>query len=77
MQILSSESIGSELMQYYEERDGRCTKELMRLARMMIAKENFLAELGQANYEVTLALYHWVIYQLLGKLSSSIYALSK
>lgn len=75
LQILTNQTIGSELMQYYEERDGRCTRELMRLARMIQAKEKFLAELGEANYEVTSALYHWVLYQLLGKLSSAIYTL--
>jgi len=72
---ISSEKIGSELMQYYEERDGRCARELMRLARMLSAEERFVAELGEANYQVTSALYHWVIYQLLGKLSSVIYTL--
>ncbi|MDQ3817028.1 MAG: methyltransferase domain-containing protein [Acidobacteriota bacterium] len=77
LQTLSSEIIGSELMQYYEERDRRCTRELMRLARMMSAKERFMAELGEVNYEVTSALYRWVIYQLIGKLSSTIYTLRK
>jgi 2-polyprenyl-3-methyl-5-hydroxy-6-metoxy-1,4-benzoquinol methylase len=77
LQLLSREVIGSELMQYYEERDGRCTRELMRLARMITAREKFVAEFGEANYQVTSALYHWVIYQLIGKLSSVIYTLRK
>jgi SAM-dependent methyltransferase len=76
-QALTNQTIGSELMQFYEERDGRCTREFMRLARMIQAKERFLAELGEANYRVTSALYHWVIYQLIGKLSSAIYTLVK
>ena len=75
LRILSREVIGSELMQYYEERDGRCTRELMRLARMITAREKFVAELGEANYHITSALYRWVIYQLIGKLSSAIYIL--
>jgi ubiquinone/menaquinone biosynthesis C-methylase UbiE len=77
LQIVSSETIGSELMQYYEEHDGRCTRELMRLARMISAREKFVAEFGEANYKVTSALYHWVIYQLIGKLSSVIYILRR
>ena len=77
LRILSRETIGSELVQYYEERDGRCRRELMRLARMIQAGEKFLAELGEARYEVAEALYHWVIYQLIGKLSSAIYTLEK
>ncbi|MEH2214504.1 class I SAM-dependent methyltransferase [Nostoc sp.] len=77
LQILTKEVIGSELMQFYEEREGRATRELMRLARMILAKEKFLSQLGQTNYEVTSALYHWAIYQLIGKLSSTIYTLRK
>ncbi|MGH7999279.1 MAG: class I SAM-dependent methyltransferase [Brasilonema sp.] len=77
LQILSRQTIGSEVTQYYEESGGRYTTELMRLARMIHAKEKFVAELGQTNYEVTSALYHWGIYQLLGKLSFIIYTLRK
>ncbi|GAB1542954.1 hypothetical protein NUACC21_56280 [Scytonema sp. NUACC21] len=77
LQIVSRQTIGSEVTQYYEEREGRYTRELMRLARMIHAKEKFVAELGQTNYEVTSALYHWGIYQLLGKLSFIIYTLRK
>ncbi len=76
-QIVSREEIGGELAQYYEERDGRCARELMRLARMIQAKEKFVAVLGEENYEVTAALYHWVVYQLIGKLSSVVYTLRK
>lgn len=74
---LAREEIGSELMQFYEERDGRCSRELMRLARMLQARERFLAELGETNYAVTEALYHWVVYQLIGKLGSVVYTLRK
>jgi hypothetical protein len=49
----------------------------MRLARMMHARARFVAELGETNYEVTEALYHWVVYQLIGKLGSVVYVLGK
>lgn len=74
---LSREVVGSELMQFYEERDGRCTRELMRLARMLSDEERFVSELGEANYRVASALYHCVVYQLIGKLSSAVYTLRK
>jgi ubiquinone/menaquinone biosynthesis C-methylase UbiE len=77
LEIISRQTIGSEVAQYYEERDGRYTRELMRLARMIHAKEKFIAEFGETNYEVTSALYHWGIYQLIGKLSATIYTLTK
>jgi ubiquinone/menaquinone biosynthesis C-methylase UbiE len=77
LQIISGEVIGSELMEYYEERENRCTKELMRLARMIRAEEQFMAEMGRENYEVATAVYRWIIYHLIGKLSSTIYTLKK
>jgi hypothetical protein len=36
-----------------------------------------MAEWGRTRYEVVEALYHWVVYQLLGKLSSAVYLLEK
>jgi ubiquinone/menaquinone biosynthesis C-methylase UbiE len=77
LQIISGEVIGGELMEYYEERENRCTKELMRLARMIRAKEQLMAEMGRENYEVATAVYRWIIYHLIGKLSSTIYTLKR
>ncbi len=74
-QVSSSEVIGGELIEYYEEQRGQYSKELMRLARMVRAKDKFIAELGPERYEIALALYRWGIYLLLGKLSSAIYVL--
>ncbi len=76
-QIVSKENIGGELIEYYEEQHGRYSKELLRLARMIRAKDKFVAELGPKRYKITLALYRWGIYLLLGKLNSAIYVLKK
>ena len=77
LQVHSRETIGSESLEYYDERDGRYGRELMRLARMSRAKERFIAEFGALRYITAMALYRWGIYLLLGKLSSTIYVLRK
>jgi ubiquinone/menaquinone biosynthesis C-methylase UbiE len=71
LSIRGREELGSELIEYYEERDGRAGRELMRLARMR--------RLGCQQTPRCLtahAVYHWMIYHLLGKLSSVIYTLT-
>lgn len=70
--VLSGEWLGSELAEFYEERDGRYSRELLRIARMR-------REVGQdkVNSAVSLGLYTWGVYQLLGKLGVMIYVLKK
>jgi 2-polyprenyl-3-methyl-5-hydroxy-6-metoxy-1,4-benzoquinol methylase len=77
LQVTSSEYIGGELLEFYEERDGRCTRELMRLARMTRAREKFVAELGRETFDIAQALYRWTVYHLLGKIGANIYTLEK
>jgi ubiquinone/menaquinone biosynthesis C-methylase UbiE len=71
------EELGSELIEFYEERDGRASRELMRIARMRRMQEELIAQWGKTRYDATHALYHWVVYHLLGKLSSGFYLLQK
>jgi ubiquinone/menaquinone biosynthesis C-methylase UbiE len=75
--IAQREVLDSEPLEYLEEQHGRYSKELMRIARMRRRSAQFLTLFGQARYETALALYHWSIYQLLGKLSQVIYVLKK
>lgn len=75
--ISRREELGSELIEFYEERDGRASKELMRIARMRRMREDLIAEWGKTRYNTAQALYHWVVYHLLGKLSSGFYLLEK
>jgi ubiquinone/menaquinone biosynthesis C-methylase UbiE len=76
-QIAQVETLGSEPAEYLEEQSGRYSQQLSRIARMRRQRDRFGAELGEAHYEQTLALYYWGIYQLLGKLSQVIYVLKK
>src|SRR3989442_756306 len=67
----------SELMEWVEEHEGRASRELMRLARMLRRPEYYQELLGARRYEVALANYHWALYILLGKLSPTLYVLRK
>ncbi len=71
------EELGSELIEFYEERDGRASRELMRIARMRRLRQQLTAEWGSLRYDTAQALYYWVVYLLLGKLSSGFYVLEK
>jgi ubiquinone/menaquinone biosynthesis C-methylase UbiE len=75
--VVSADWLGSELAEFYEERDGRYSRELRRIARMTRKKKQLEAQMGQSNFEVSLALYNWGIYQLLGKLGLMVYTLKK
>jgi len=76
-QMHSKEQLGSELMEWVEEHEGRASRELMRLARMLRKREYYQELLGASRYEVALANYHWALYILLGKLSPTLYVLRK
>jgi hypothetical protein len=77
LQVHSREQLGSELMEWVEEHEGRASRELMRLARMLRKREYYQELLGASRYEVALANYHWALYILLGKLSPTLYVLRK
>ena len=77
LHLCSKEPLGSELMEWVEEHEGRASRELMRLARMLRKPEYYQELLGAGRYEVALANYHWALYILLGKLSPTLYVLRK
>jgi ubiquinone/menaquinone biosynthesis C-methylase UbiE len=74
---LQVEELGSELIQFYEERDGRVSRELMRIARMQRLKAECIRQWGESRYAALNAVYHWMVYHALGKLSSAYYLLQK
>lgn len=76
-QLASTQWLGSELAEFYEERDGRYSRELRRLARMNRKQPAVETKAEQASFAVSQALYTWGVYQLLGKLGLMIYTLEK
>jgi 2-polyprenyl-3-methyl-5-hydroxy-6-metoxy-1,4-benzoquinol methylase len=77
LRIVAEKNLTSELIEFYEERDGRASRELMRIARMRRRRAALIAQWGQARYETVLALYHWIVYHLLGKLETVLFHLQK
>jgi ubiquinone/menaquinone biosynthesis C-methylase UbiE len=75
--IAHAEEIGSEMMEFYEEVDGRASNRLMRIARMRRSKQQLVSEWGNQTYETLLALYNWMVYLMIGKLTASYYILEK
>jgi 2-polyprenyl-3-methyl-5-hydroxy-6-metoxy-1,4-benzoquinol methylase len=77
LRIVQEENLSSELIEFYEERDGRAARELMRIARMRRRRAELEAQWGAAKYETTLALYGWIVYHLLGKLETILFVAGK
>jgi ubiquinone/menaquinone biosynthesis C-methylase UbiE len=75
--IVRSAVLGSELAEHYELQDGRCSRELLRLARLLRYPERFRRELGPIAFQTAIGLYHWVVYQLLGKISYHVFLLER
>ncbi len=73
--VLRSEEYGSEFAEFYESSDGRCAQHLMGIARLQRAEEAVVDHFGRATYETALGMFHWQVYQLLGKVSYHAYLL--
>lgn len=78
LKCIEKDIIGTEWRESYEEA-GRnlSSKQLMRIAKLMRNKKEFIDKHGEKNYAVELANCHWGVYQMLGKLSPVIYVLEK
>jgi ubiquinone/menaquinone biosynthesis C-methylase UbiE len=75
--VVKADVLGSEWREYGEETESRITsKQLLRIARMRRNRERLIAEFGKKSYACELANCHWGVYQMLGKLSPTIYTLA-
>jgi SAM-dependent methyltransferase len=68
--------LGSEWGERAEERADQGTRHLLHAARLLRAPERYIAQFGQAAYDVMLGDCLWHIYRMIGKLSPRIYLLS-
>ena len=68
--------LGSEWGEWAEERADQGTRRLLHAARLLRAPERYIAQFGQAAYDVMLGDCLWHIYRMIGKLSPRIYLLS-
>lgn len=75
--LVEADVLGSEWREYGEETESKITsKQLLRIARMRRNRERLIAEFGEKAYACELANCHWGVYQMLGKLSPTIYTLT-
>ncbi len=74
---LKSEDLGGEFAEFYQQQDGRCARELLAIARLYRHRRVFVEQFGEDVYETALGMYHWQVYQLLGKIGYHAYLLQK
>jgi ubiquinone/menaquinone biosynthesis C-methylase UbiE len=68
--------LGSEWGEWAEEHANQGTRHLLYAARLLRAPERYVAQFGQAAYDIKLGDCLWHIYRMIGKLSPRIYLLS-
>jgi SAM-dependent methyltransferase len=69
--------LSSEAGEWGEERSGTGTRRLLHAARLLRDPERYVTRFGRTNYEIMLADCYWHVYRMLGKLSGSIWVLSR
>jgi ubiquinone/menaquinone biosynthesis C-methylase UbiE len=74
-QVARRQEVGSEWREYREESTRQ--SRLLHAARMLRQPERYIAEFGQAAYDIMLGDCYWHVYQMLGKLSYWIYMLRR
>lgn len=67
----------SEWGERAEETSGHGTRHLLHAARLLRAPEKYVAEFGQAAYQIAVGDALWHVYAMIGKLSPRVYLLSK
>jgi len=69
--------LGGEWAEWAEEQTGKPSRNLLHAARLLRSPERYIAQFGQAAYEIKLGDCLWHVYVMLGKLSPRIYVLSR
>jgi ubiquinone/menaquinone biosynthesis C-methylase UbiE len=70
------EVLGSQWREFGEESgDGRTSRQLLRVARLLRDPERYIAAMGEVDYDVELGDSLWGVYQMIGKLSPRAYVL--
>ena len=66
----------TEWGEYSQENSGKPGRNLLHAARLLHEPDRYVAQFGQANYDIALGDCLWHIYRMIGKLSDRIYLLS-
>jgi ubiquinone/menaquinone biosynthesis C-methylase UbiE len=76
LRIESRDDLTSEWREHGEEHDaGRTSRQLLWSARLLRRPDHYRAVLGERDYAAELANCLWGVYQMIGKLSPSVYVL--
>lgn len=69
--------VGIESGEWSEEQAGAENRQLLHAARLLHAKEHYIAQFGQVAYDIMLADCLWRVYRKNGKLGGRVYILSR
>lgn len=69
--------VGTEWGEWSEEEAGKGGRQLLHAARVLRAPDRYVAQFGQAAYDIMLGDCLWHVYGMIGKLSRRVYLLSK
>jgi hypothetical protein len=69
--------LGTEWGEWTEEQSGKSGQRLLYAARLLRDPQRYIAEFGEAAYELMLGDCLWSVYGMIGKLSRRVYVLSK
>jgi SAM-dependent methyltransferase len=68
--------VGTEWGEWAEEQAGKGSRQLLHASRLLRAPDRYVAEFGQAAYDIMLGDCLWHVYGMIGKLSRRVYVLS-
>jgi SAM-dependent methyltransferase len=75
--IERKDPIGTEWREFVEERSGTASRALLRLSRLRRQRDALVLRFGQDIYDHVEANLHWEVFQFLGKLLPTVYALRR
>ena len=70
-------AVGTEWGEWAQEHQGAPGRKLLHAARLLRAKDGYVARFGQAAYDLMLGDCLWHVYAMIGKLSRRVYVLSR
>jgi SAM-dependent methyltransferase len=68
--------VGTEWGEWAEEQAGKGSRQLLHASRLLRAPDRYVAEFGQAAYDIMVGDCLWHVYGMIGKLSRRVYVLS-
>jgi SAM-dependent methyltransferase len=77
LEVVDTIDLAGEWGEWSQEQDGRAGRALLHLARLLREPDRYVAEFGEAAYEVMLGDCRWHVYRMMGKLAGRIDVLQR